>query len=141
MTDATSAQARPRWLNIALWVVQILLAVAFGAAGAMKLGQPIDALAAAGMTYVNHTPEWLVRFIGISEVAGALGMILPALTRILPVLTPIAALGFAIIQVLAIITHGLLGETAQTLPINLVLLALSLFVAWGRWRARPIAPR
>ena len=75
------------------------------------------------------------------ELAGALGMILPAATRILPWLTPLAALGFAVIQVLAIGTHALLGETAQTLPINLVLLALSLFVAWGRMRKAPILPR
>jgi membrane protein DedA with SNARE-associated domain len=68
-------------------------------------------------------------------------MILPAATRILPWLTPLAALGFALIQVLAIVVHANLGETAMTLPINLVLLALSLFVLWGRWRKAPISPR
>ena len=61
------------------------------------------------------TPEWLVRFIGVVEFLGALGMILPALTRILPWLTPLAALGFAVIQVLAIGTHAALGEIAMTL--------------------------
>jgi len=128
-------------MSIALWVVQVLLAIAFGMAGFMKLSLPMDALAANGMTFVAHTPEWLVRFIGIAEVAGALGMILPAATRILPFLTPLAALGFAIIQVLAIGVHASLGETAATLPINLILLALSVFVAWGRWKKAPIAPR
>ena len=82
-----------------------------------------------------------MRFIGFVELAGALGMILPALTRILPFLTPLAALGFAVIQVLAIGTHASLGETASTLPMNLVLLTLSLFGAWGRWKKSPIAPR
>lgn len=62
-------------------------------------------------------------------------------TRILPWLTPLAALGFAIIQVLAIIVHASLGETATTLPMNLVLLAPALFVVWGRWRRAPISPR
>lgn len=141
MTDQSNTKNRPGVMTIALWIVQILLAIAFGMAGFMKLSMPMDALAANGMTFVMHTPEWLVRFIGFAEVAGALGMILPAATRILPFLTPLAALGFAIIQVLAIGVHASLGETAMTLPMNLVLLALSLFVAWGRWKKAPIAPR
>lgn len=128
------------WWGISLWVAQILLALAFGAAGLMKLFQPIEALGAM-MNWVNVSPAWLVRFIGFVEIAGALGMILPAATRILPWLTPLAALGFAVIQVLAIGTHASLGETAQSLPANLVLLALSLLVLWGRWKKAPIPPR
>lgn len=128
------------WWAVSLWGAQILLALAFGAAGVMKLTQPIEALGAM-MHWVTVSPDWLVRFIGFVEIAGALGMILPALTRILPFLTPLAALGFAVIQVLAIGTHASLGETGQTLPINLVLLALSVFVAWFRWKKAPIAPR
>jgi uncharacterized membrane protein YphA (DoxX/SURF4 family) len=123
-----------------LWMVQVLLALAFGAAGVMKLFQPIEALGAM-MNWVTVSPEMLVRFIGLVELAGALGMILPAITRILPFLTPLAALGFAIIQVLAIGVHASLGETSMSLPINLVLLALSLFVLWGRTRRAPISPR
>ena len=123
-----------------MWVAQVLLALMFGAAGVMKLLQPIEALGAM-MTWVTVTPDLLVRFIGFVELAGALGMILPAITRILPFLTPLAALGFAIIQVLAIGVHASLGETAMSLPMNLVLLVLSLFVAWGRFRKAPISPR
>lgn len=140
MTTQSVSSSRRDWLTIGLWIAQILLALMFGAAGVMKAFQPIEALAPA-MSFVSSTPEWLVRFIGVAEIAGALGMILPALTRIMPVLLPLAAVGFAVIQVLAIGVHAALGETASTLPVNLVLLALSLFVAWGRFRARPVRAR
>jgi uncharacterized membrane protein YphA (DoxX/SURF4 family) len=139
MTDVATDSGR-NWWSIGLWVAQVLLAVAFGAAGVMKLFMPY-ADVAAQMAWAAASPEWLVRFIGFAELAGALGMILPALTRILPWLTPLAGLGFAVIQVLAIGVHAARGETAMSLPVNLVLLALSLFVAWGRWRKAPIAPR
>jgi hypothetical protein len=141
MTDMASGTTRRNWWNIALWAAQVLLLVAFGAAGFMKLTQSIAALAGSGLGWVNDMPEWLVRFIAIAELAGALGMILPAAMRILPVLTPLAAAGFAVIQILAIGLHASRGETAMTLPVNLVLLALALFVLWGRFRKAPIAPR
>jgi uncharacterized membrane protein YphA (DoxX/SURF4 family) len=142
MADTTSSSPAGRnWYNIIFWVLQILLALMFGMAGYAKLLQPMAALSEMGMHFVETTPEWLVRFIGVAEIAGALGMILPAATRILPLLTPLAALGFAVIQVLAIGVHAMRGETAMTLPINLVLLALSLIVLWGRWKKAPIAAR
>jgi hypothetical protein len=122
-------------------VAQLLLLVAFGAAGLMKLTQPVAQMAAMGMGYVTTVPEWLIKFIGTCEVLGALGMVLPSVTRVAPFLTPLAALGFSVIQVLAIGLHATRGETAMTLPANLILLALSLFVLWGRWRKAPIAPR
>jgi hypothetical protein len=140
MTDTTSGAAGRNWWTIGLWAAQVLLALAFGGAGFIKLFTPVADLGAM-MNWVTVTPEWLVRFIGAVELLGALGMILPAVTRILPWLTPLAALGFAVIQVLAIGTHASLGETAMTLPVNVALLALSLFVAWGRWKKSPIAPR
>lgn len=140
MTDVTNGAAGRNWWTIGLWVAQVLLAIAFGAAGVMKLTQPVEALGTM-MNWVTVTPELLVRFIGLVEVAGALGMILPAAPRILPFLTPLAAAGFAIIQVLAIGVHASLGETATSLPVNLVLLALALLVVWGRWKKAPISPR
>ena len=140
MTDMTSGAAGRNWWTIGLWAAQVLLALAYGAAGVMKVFTPVADLGTV-MNWVTVTPEWLVRFIGAVEFLGALGMILPAATRILPWLTPLAALGFSVIQVLAIGTHASLGETAVTLPVNIVLLALSLFVAWGRWKKSPIAPR
>lgn len=138
MTDATHTAGGRNWWAIGLWVAQILLAVMFGSAGYLKTFTPMADLGAM-MHWVTVSPEALVRFIGVVEILGALGMILPAATRILPWLTPLAALGFAVIQVLAIGTHAWLGETAATLPMNLVLLALSLFVAWGRNRKARIA--
>jgi hypothetical protein len=84
---------------------------------------------------------WFIRFIGLCELAGAIGIILPAATRILPFLTPLAALGFVTIQVLAIGFHAIRGETAMSWPINALLLGLSLFVLWGRTRKLPIQPR
>lgn len=128
-----------KW-NIGLWIAQIVLAAVYVMAGFMKLTQPIDALVASGMSYAGDYPELLTRFIGTMEVLGAIGIILPAATRIAPKLTPLAALGFSVIQILAIGLHTMRGEF-QVLPVNLVLLALSLFVLWGRTRKAPIAPR
>ena len=140
MTDISKGATGRDWWTFGLWTAQVLLALAFGAAGVMKMFTPVVELGAM-MNWVTVTPEWLVWFIGVVEVLGALGVILPALTRILPWLTPLAALGFATIQVLAIGTHGALGETGTTLPMNLILLALSLFVVWGRTRKSPIMGR
>lgn len=137
---ALSAPSTGRGWTIGLWVAQVGLAAMFGMAGFNHAAMPIAALASMGMGWAADAPEWLVRFIGIAEIAGALGVILPAATRILPFLTPLAAMGFVIIQVLAIGVHGFRGEFA-VLPFNLVLLAVALFVAWGRSRKAPIAAR
>lgn len=128
-----------KW-NIGLWLAQVVLAAVYVMAGFMKLTQPIDALVASGMSYAGDYPELLTRFIGTMEVLGALGIILPAATRIMPRLTPLSALGFSIIQILAIGLHFSRSEF-QVLPVNLALLALSLFVVWGRLRKVPVAPR
>ena len=139
MTNVAATFGR-NWWSIGLWVAQALLALLYAVAGYSKLFTPIADLAVM-MAWAPTLPEWLVRFIGIAEIAGALGLILPAATRILPWLTPLAALGLSVIQVLAIGLHAMRGETAMTLPVNLVLLGLALFVLWGRWRKAPIAPR
>jgi uncharacterized membrane protein YphA (DoxX/SURF4 family) len=118
-------------LNLWLWVAQVLLALLFGWAGYMKTFRPIASLAPM-MGWAPEMPR-LTRVIGVLEILGAIGIILPVLTGILPWLTPLAALGFAIIQVLAIGLHARRGETGKTLPLNIVLLALAVFVVWGRW--------
>ena len=139
-TTATPAAVRPRRaLHIALWVAQVLLAAMFLMTGGMKLSQPISALAAQ-LPWVTSVPEALVRFIGVAEVAGALGLVLPALTRIQPRLTALAALGLVVVMVLASAFHLSRGEGAM-LPMNLAIAAVAAFVAWGRGRAAPIAPR
>ena len=126
--------------NIVLWVVQVMLAGVYAMAGFMKLSQPIDALVASGMAYAGDYPELLTRFVGTMEILGAIGIILPAATRILPGLTPLAAVGFSLIQVLAFGLHTMRGEYG-VLPVNIALLALSLFVVWGRLSKVPITAR
>ncbi len=132
MEIATAAPSKSSTLNIFLWIAQALLALVFGLAGAMKLGVSEAELAKSG----NTLPMALVRFIGIAEVAGALGMILPALTRIKPLLTPLAAIGLALIMVLASLLHLSRGEFAE-LPITVALGAMAIFVAWGRFKGAP----
>jgi uncharacterized membrane protein YphA (DoxX/SURF4 family) len=139
MNATTAAAPRRRGLNIVLALVQIVLAFAFGAAGLMKLTQPIEALAAS-MPWVSAVPSALVRFIGLAELAGALGLILPWLTRIKPQLISLAAIGLILVMVLASAFHLSRGE-AGAIPVNVVLAALAAFVAWGRSKAAPIQPR
>lgn len=125
-------------MNVVLWIVQVLLAIAFGFSGAMKAFTPIDELA-KNIPWVLDSPG-LARFIGVAELLGAVGVVLPAATRIKPGLTPLAAVGLAVVMVLAIGFHIMRSEwSAIVFP--LVLLALALFVAWGRTRRAPIPPR
>jgi uncharacterized membrane protein YphA (DoxX/SURF4 family) len=139
MNATNTAAPRRRGLNIVLALVQIVLAFAFGAAGLMKLTQPIEALSAS-MPWVSAVPSALVRFIGLAELAGALGLILPWLTRIKPQLISLAAIGLILVMVLASAFHLSRGE-AGAVPVNVVLAALAAFVAWGRSKAAPIQPR
>ena len=133
-----SAKTERRGLNVALWAVQGLLAFAFLAAGLMKLTTPIETLAES-MAWVDGKGG-LVRFIGLAEFAGGLGLILPAALRIKPKLTPAAAGGLVIVMVLAALTHVGMGDFAGMVP-SLVLGSLAAFVVWGRTKASPIAPR
>jgi len=115
--------------KIGLWAAQIALAVVYAMAGFMKATQPIEALTQM-MGWPGSAPL-LTRFIGVAELAGAAGLILPVATGILPRLTAWAALGLAAIQVLAIPFHIYRAEY-MSLPVNLVLLALAVFVYRGR---------
>jgi hypothetical protein len=125
--------------HFALWGAQILLALAFGMAGTMKTTQPMDVLVQK-MVWPGALPAALVRFIGTSELLGALGLILPSATRIKPGLTPLAGAGLVTIMLLASAFHASRGELG-VVPVNLVLGGLAAFVAWGRWKKAPIAPR
>lgn len=142
-SQASAASVRPssRPWHIGLWIAQLVLFVLFGAPGVMKTFMDPSALASMGIAWATDVPVWFLRFVGVCELAGALGMILPAATRILPFLTPLASLGFVTIQVLAIGFHAFRGETSHTLLMNIVFLALSLFVLWGRTRKAPITSR
>ena len=120
-------------MNIALWVVQVLLAGMYGMAGSMKTFQPDKVRTNPQMTWAHDKQDGYIRFVGISELLGALGLILPALTGILPWLTPLAAIGLALIQVLAIFTVHLPKKEYQVIPVNVVLLVLAIVAAYGRF--------
>jgi len=107
---------------IAYWIVAGLTALIFFAAGLNKLIRPKDALAASGMAYVEDFTAWQVRLIGLAEVLGAVGLILPMALGILPVLSPIAGIGLVIIMVGATVTH--VRRKERFIP-TLVLLALA----------------
>jgi uncharacterized membrane protein YphA (DoxX/SURF4 family) len=126
-------------LRIGLWVAQVLVAVVFILAGFTKFTTPIPDLSKM-MAWTGQTPEMFVRIIGLIDMAGGIGILLPALTRILPRLTVLAALCCSVLQVFAIVFHVSRGEAMMT-PLNFVLLALSVFVFWGRSKRVPIAPR
>lgn len=139
MNTNTATTAQPsRGLHLGLWIVQVLLAFAFGAAGLMKSTTPIAELGQK-LPWVLELPN-LARFIGVSELAGALGLVLPSATRIQPKLTGIAAAALVLVMVLAAGFHAMKGEYGA-LPVNVVLGALAGFVAWGRLKAAPIAPK
>ena len=120
-------------MNIALWIVQILLAGMYGMAGSMKTFQPDKVRTNPQMTWAHDKQDGYIRFVGVSELLGALGLILPALTGILPWLTPLAAIGLALIQVLAIFTVHLPKKEFQVIPVNVVLLVLAIVAAYGRF--------
>jgi uncharacterized membrane protein len=120
-------------------MAQIVLALAFGIAGFMKLTQPI-ALLAANMIWPGDLPAAFVRFIGACEVLGAIGLVLPATMRVKPGLTPLAAAGLLSVMMLAVPFHISRGEWA-VVPVNAVLGALAAFVGWGRSRKAPLATK
>jgi putative oxidoreductase len=126
-------------MKIVLWAVQVLLALFSLAAGVNHGIRPLSE-AVQTSPWIAAPPPALVRFIGFAELAAASGLVLPAATRILPWLTPAAALGLALIMFLAIPFHISRGE-ANVIGLHMVVFALALFVAWGRFRRAPIAPR
>ena len=120
-------------MNIALWIVQVLLAGLFLFGGGVKLMMPI-----AELTQQTGMPAWFIRFISIAELLGGLGILLPALLRIKPGLTPLAAAGLVIIMIGATVISLPQGVTALMPAVTGLLAA---FVAYGRWRLVPIAPK
>jgi uncharacterized membrane protein YphA (DoxX/SURF4 family) len=122
-------------VNIALWIVQALLGVLFLFGGVMKLVLPLDQ-----MQGPVDLPGGFLRFIGVAETAGGLGLILPSLLRIQPGLTPLAAAGLVIIMIGATVITVLGGDPMAAL-IPAVVGLLAAFVAYGRWRLAPLAGR
>lgn len=118
-------------MNIALWIAQGLLAAMYLMAGQMKAFQ--TAKAKEQLPWAKNRSDAFVRFVGTSELLGALGLILPLVTGILPWLTVLAAIGLMTIQLLAIFTEHLPKKEYNVIPVNVVLLALAAFIALGRW--------
>ncbi|CAN5800259.1 DoxX family protein [soil metagenome] len=123
-------------MNVALWIVAALLAFAFAAAGAMKVAQPKAKLKESGQGWVDDFSAGRVKTIGALELAAAIGLILPPLLDIAPVLAPLAATGLVLLMVGAAITHFRRREPPN-IAVNVVLGALALFVAWGRFGPQP----
>lgn len=126
-------------IHILLWVAQVVVAGMFVMAGFTKVSMPIPEVI-ANVPALEGMAGGLIRFIGISELLGAIGMIVPTLTRIQPKLTAYAGAGLATIMVLAAVVHGTRGEFSM-IAMNLVLGALALFVTWGRLKKAPVLPK
>ncbi|MEU0559727.1 DoxX family protein [Dactylosporangium sp. NPDC006015] len=118
-------------MNVVLWVLQGLLGAAFIGAGLMKATQPKEKLPAA-MTWTQRRSAGTIKFIGVTELLGGLGLILPWATDIAPVLTPLAAVGLLVIMLLAVVDH-VRAKEYSVIPVNLVLGALALVIAIGRF--------
>lgn len=119
-------------MTYVLWVVQVVLALLFVFAGGMKLVMPLEKLAGP-----VELPGFFLRFIGVAELLGGIGLVLPAALRIRPGLTPLAAAGLVVIMIGATVITLAAGEVGGAV-ISIVVGLLAAFVAYGRWRLAPI---
>ncbi|MFB7248859.1 hypothetical protein CW362_30760 [Streptomyces populi] len=119
-------------MNTALWIVAAVLGAACLAGGAMKIAQPTEKLAASGFGWVDDFGSGPVKAIGALEVLAGAGLILPGALDVAPVLVPLAALGLVLLMIGAAVTH-LRRQEAQAIVVNVFLLAVAGFVAWGRF--------
>ena len=122
-------------LHITLWVAQFVLGLTFSMAGIMKLITPVSELKIS-LSWVNEMPEWLI-LIGVAELLGGIGLLLPSLLNIYPRLSAFAAIGLLIIMILAAGYH-LIHQEFSSIPINIIFGSLSYFIAWGRLQAVPL---
>jgi uncharacterized membrane protein YphA (DoxX/SURF4 family) len=125
-------------MNQALWIVAIVLSAGFAGSGLMKLLVPKDKLVSSGQGWAQDYTPTNIRLIGVVELLGAAGLILPAVTHIAPILVPLAAVGLVLVMVGAAAVHARRKE-AMNIGVNAVLLALAVFVAWGRFGPYPFA--
>lgn len=121
--------SRDRWARASVWLAQLLIAVPFAGIAVLKLTTPLDQLSAQ-VPWAGQYPV-MARVAGAIDLAGALGIILPSLARIMPRLTVWAAIGCIALMICAIVFHLTRGEAWAT-PINLVYLLLAAYVWWGR---------
>ena len=131
MREMKEGSSTGRWRNVCLWAAQVAIFILFVWVGYLKLATPIAQLATKWWPWTGDVPPAMVRTLGIIELLGGFGIVLPWLTRIKPALTVAAALGCALLQCCAIVFHALRGETS-VIWFNLVLLALAICVLIGR---------
>jgi len=140
MNESAPVAASPsKGLNLALWIVQVLLGVTMASTGIWKVATPIPELASK-MPWMGQVSPAFLDVTAAADFLAGIGLLLPSITRIKPGLSVLAALGCALLMAAAIVFHVSRGEAAKT-PFNVFLLALALFVAWGRHVKAPIAPR
>jgi uncharacterized membrane protein YphA (DoxX/SURF4 family) len=127
-------------MNVVLWIIQVLFALLFLFAGGTKLVLPLDVLASMGSPNQIHLPGLFLRFIGVCEVLGAIGLILPGLLRIRPGLTVLTTAGLVIIMIGATVLT-VASDGVATALVPFIVGILTAFVAYGRWRLAPIQKR
>jgi uncharacterized membrane protein YphA (DoxX/SURF4 family) len=132
---ATGIKSKENKMNIALWIVAGLLAAMYIMTGGMKAFTPSKAK--EQLPWAKRHSDAFIRFVGAAELLGALGLVLPLLTGILPWLTPLAAVGLALVQLLAIFMEHVPNKETRVLAMNVVLLLLAAFVAYGRFFILP----
>ncbi len=124
-------------MNLALWIIAIVLAVGFTASGLMKIVRTKEQLMSSGMGWAQDFSPSAIRLIGFAELLGAIGLILPAALHIAPILVPLAAVGLALTMIGAAVVHARRKEW-PFIAVNAVLLALAVIVAWGRFVPYPL---
>ena len=124
-------------MNILLWIIQILLALLFLFAGITKLVMPIDVLESMGSPNAIKLPGLFIKFIGLVETLGALGLFLPGIFHRQTYLTPLAAAGLAIVMIGAVVVT-IMGDGIAMAITPFIVLLLCAFVAYGRWNLSPL---
>ena len=126
-------------MDLALWISASVLSAVFAGSGLMKQFVPKDKLVTAGQGWAQDFSPTSIRLIGLAEILGAIGLVLPAALHIAPILVPLAAIGLVLVMVGAAIVHARRNEP-MNVAVNLVLIALAVFVAWGRFGPYSFTP-
>lgn len=126
-------------MHVTLWIVQVIVSASLAYGGIMKLATPPEKLSAM-WPWAGQVSRAFLMFTGIVDLAGALGLILPAMLRIRPVLTPVAATGVFLLMICASVFHISRGE-APVIGFNIFLAAAAVFIAWGRFKRAPVIAR
>ena len=133
--SATSLQPKTK-VRVTLWIAQSLLTALYLFAGSMKFIMPVEAMT---QQMPVPLPVWFIHFIGVAEICGAVGLVLPTLLRIRPELTPLAAAGLIVIMAGAVVLSAMIALSAAVMPFVAGLLLV--FVAYGRTHLAPVASR